>query len=141
MSDVWETKDGRRRVRRDPPTIEDAVLAAQGMSDEVDGQIEIVMSLMEVTAEEARSAVLRMGQRKDTNHLTVAGRRRHGPHRCGRTPGAAPRADAPRYSQRRVPGSGITRDDTSRCQMKSTIKAPTTAPISPAPYPLVWPIA
>jgi hypothetical protein len=74
MSDVWETKDGRRRVRRDPPTIEDAVLAAQGLSDEVDGQIEIVMSLMEVSAEEARTAVLRMGPRKDTNHLTVAGR-------------------------------------------------------------------
>ena len=71
MSEVWETKDGRRRVRRDPPTIEDAVLAAQGMSEEVDGQIEIVMSLMEVTAEEARRAVLRLGQRKDTNHLTV----------------------------------------------------------------------
>ena len=30
MSEVWDTKDGRRRVRRDPPTIEDAVLAAQG---------------------------------------------------------------------------------------------------------------
>jgi hypothetical protein len=75
MSDVWETKDGRRRVRRDPPTIEDAVLAAQGLSDEVDGQIEIVMSLMEVSTEEARTAVLRMGgQRKETNHLTVAGR-------------------------------------------------------------------
>src|ERR1700739_5041662 len=74
MSDVWETKDGPRRVRRDPPTIEDAVLAAQGVSDEVDGQIEIVMSLMEVSAEEARTAVLRMGPRKDTNHLTVAGR-------------------------------------------------------------------
>ncbi len=74
MNEVWETKDGRRRVRRDPPTVEDAVLAAQGLCDEVDGQIEIVMSLMEVSAEDARSAVLRMGQRKDINHLTVATR-------------------------------------------------------------------
>ena len=60
MSDVWETKYGRRRVRRDPPTLDDAVLAAQGLADDVDGQIEIVMSLMQVTAEAARGAVLRL---------------------------------------------------------------------------------
>jgi hypothetical protein len=74
MSEAWDTKDGRRRVRRDPPTIEDAVLAAQGLSDEMDAQIEIVMSLMDVSAEAARSAVLKMGQRKDTSRLTIAGR-------------------------------------------------------------------
>jgi len=76
MSDVWETKDGRRRVRRDPPTVEDAVLAAQGMTDDVDGQVEIVMSLMQVSVEEARGVVLRMGQRKDkeASHFTITGR-------------------------------------------------------------------
>ena len=74
MSEVWDTKDGRRRVRRDPPTIEDAVLAAQGLADDVDGQVEIVMSLMPVTAEQARGAVLRMGQRKDTSQFTITGR-------------------------------------------------------------------
>jgi hypothetical protein len=74
MSEVWETKDGRRRVRRDPPTIDDAVLAAQGLADDVDGQVDIVMSLMEVSIEDARTAVLRLAQRKDVNHLTVAGR-------------------------------------------------------------------
>jgi hypothetical protein len=74
MSEVWETKDGRRRVRRDPPTLEDAVLAAQGLTDEVDAQIEIVMSLMEVSAEEARGAVLKRGQRKDASRFTIAGR-------------------------------------------------------------------
>ena len=74
MSDVWDTKDGRRRVRRDPPTLEDAVAAAQGLTDDFDGQIEIVVSLMAVTAEDARSAVLRHAPRKDTSQLTVAGR-------------------------------------------------------------------
>src|ERR1700733_13096172 len=74
MDEVWETKDGRRRVRRDPPTLEDAVLAAQGLADDVDGQVEIVMSLMQVPAEAARSAVLKMGQRKESNVLTIAGR-------------------------------------------------------------------
>jgi hypothetical protein len=74
MSEVWDTKDGRRRVRRDPPTLEDAVLAAQGLSDDADGQIEIVMSLMQVSAEAARGAVLKFGQRKDATRFTIAGR-------------------------------------------------------------------
>jgi hypothetical protein len=74
MSDVWETKDGRRRVRQDPPTLEEAVLAAQGLTEELAEQIEIVASLMEVSAEEARSAVLRLGQRKDVSRMTIAGR-------------------------------------------------------------------
>ena len=64
MTDVWETKDGRRRVRRDPPTIEEAVVAAQGLTDEFKEQIEIVASLMEITIDEARGFVLRMGQRR-----------------------------------------------------------------------------
>lgn len=74
MSEVWDTKDGRRRVRRDPPTIEDAVLAAQGLTDEPGEQVEIVASLMEISAEEARGAVLRMAQRKDVNRITVTAR-------------------------------------------------------------------
>ena len=74
MSDIWDTKDGWRRVRRDPPTVEDAVLAAQGLSGDVDAQIEIVMSLMDVSAEAARRAVLKMGQRKETDRFTIAGR-------------------------------------------------------------------
>jgi hypothetical protein len=74
VSEVWDTKDGRRRVRRDPPTVEDAVLAAQGLTDEPGEQVEIVASLMQISAEEARGAVLRMAQRKDVNRITVAAR-------------------------------------------------------------------
>ena len=74
MTDVWETKDGRRRVRRDPPTIEEAVVAAQGLTDEFKEQIEIVASLMEITVDEARGFVLRMGQRKEVNRVTVTSR-------------------------------------------------------------------
>ena len=74
MTEVWDTKDGRRRVRRDLPTIEDAVLAAQGLTDDIDGQVEIVISLMQVSAEEARGAVLKFGQRKDVSRFTIAGR-------------------------------------------------------------------
>jgi len=74
MSDVWDTKDGRRRVRVDPPTVEDAVLAAQGLTDEIEGQIEIVVSLMPVSAQEARRAVLKMKRSGDDNRVTIAGR-------------------------------------------------------------------
>ena len=73
MSEIWETKDGMRRVRRDPPTVEEAVQSAQGLTDELAAQIEIVASLMDVSVDEARGAVLRMG-RKDVNRLTIAGR-------------------------------------------------------------------
>jgi hypothetical protein len=74
MSDVWETKDGRRRVRQDPPTVEEAVLAAQGLTEELGEQIEIVASLMEVSVDEARGAVLGMGQRKDVSRTAIVGR-------------------------------------------------------------------
>jgi hypothetical protein len=74
MSETWDTKDGRRRVRRDLPTVEEAVLAAQGMTDEISEQIEIVTALMDVSADEARGVVLRLSQRKDVNRLTIAGR-------------------------------------------------------------------
>jgi len=74
MSEVWQTKDGRRRVRRDPPTVEEAVVAAQGLTEDPKEQIEIVASLMQLSVEEATGAVLRMGQRKDVSRITIAGR-------------------------------------------------------------------
>ena len=74
MSDAWETKDGLRRVRRDPPTVEEAVVAAQGLTDDLKQQAEIVASLMEVSIEQARGVVLRMGQRKDVGRVTITGR-------------------------------------------------------------------
>lgn len=72
VSEVWETKDGLRRVRRDPPTLDDAVLAAQGLTEDLEGQIEIVAALMSVPVEEARRAVLKM--RRPDSRLTIPGR-------------------------------------------------------------------
>jgi hypothetical protein len=74
VSEVWETKDGLRRVRRDPPTLDDAVLAAQGLTEDLEGQIEIVAALMSVTPEEARQAVLKT--RPPDSLLTISGRAR-----------------------------------------------------------------
>lgn len=103
MDEVWDTKDGRRRVRRDPPTIEEAVLAAQGLTDELSQQTEIVASLMEISAEQARGAVLRLGQRKDVDRITIAGR----VSRQGRIgPAPAPRAVVVERRTLRRPAQG-----------------------------------
>jgi len=74
MNNVWDTKDGRRRVRQDPPTLEEAAVAAQGLTTDPTEQVEIVVSLMQVAPEEARAAVLRLGQRREVEHVTVTGR-------------------------------------------------------------------
>lgn len=75
MSEIWDTKDGRRRVRRDPPTVDDAALAAQGLTDDLEGQVDIVISLMPVSADEARRAILKIRRSADETRLTIAGRR------------------------------------------------------------------
>jgi len=72
-NEVWETKDGRRRVRHDPPTIEEAVLAAQGLTEETGAQAEIVASLMRISVDEARAAVLRLAQ-KSVDRITITAR-------------------------------------------------------------------
>jgi hypothetical protein len=46
MSDNWNTKYGPRRVRRDPPTLEEAIFAAIGITDDQSAQAEIAASLM-----------------------------------------------------------------------------------------------
>jgi hypothetical protein len=74
MREVWDTKDGRRRVRLDPPTVEDAAIAAQGLTDDIEGQVQIVASLMPVSAQEARHAVLKMKRSADDSRVTIPGR-------------------------------------------------------------------
>ena len=46
MSEDWNTKYGTRRVRRDPPTLDEAIFAAIGITDDVEAQAEIAASLM-----------------------------------------------------------------------------------------------
>jgi hypothetical protein len=57
MSTTWNTKYGPRRVRHDPPTLEEAIFAARGLTDDVEQQIEIAAGLMEVSADEVRAAL------------------------------------------------------------------------------------
>jgi hypothetical protein len=46
MSEDWNTKYGTRRVRRDPPTLDEAIFAAIGITDDPQGQAEIAAALM-----------------------------------------------------------------------------------------------
>jgi len=46
MSADWNTKYGPRRVRHDPPTLEEAIFAAIGITDDQEQQAEIAASLM-----------------------------------------------------------------------------------------------
>src|ERR1700736_5973832 len=50
MTKAWKTKYGPRRVRRDPPTLDEAIFAAQGLTDDPQAQVEIAASLLGVPA-------------------------------------------------------------------------------------------
>ncbi len=74
MSEVWKTKYGPRRVRRDPPTVTEAVAAARGLTDDLQEQIEIAASLMDMPPDQVRPEVLKPASRKDTNTVAFVGR-------------------------------------------------------------------
>jgi hypothetical protein len=46
MSADWNTKYGTRRVRHDPPTLDEAIFAAIGITDDQAQQAEIAAALM-----------------------------------------------------------------------------------------------
>jgi hypothetical protein len=57
MSEDWNTKYGVRRVRRDPPTLDEAIYAAMGITDDLDSQAEIAASLMGLPVEAVQKEV------------------------------------------------------------------------------------
>ena len=57
MSEDWNTKYGTRRVRRDPPTLEEAIFAAVGITDDLQAQAEIAASLMGLPIESVQAEV------------------------------------------------------------------------------------
>jgi hypothetical protein len=44
MSEDWNTKYGSRRVRRDPPTLDEAIFAAIGITDDQEAPVEAVQA-------------------------------------------------------------------------------------------------
>lgn len=63
------------RTRYEPPTLDEAVFAAQGMSDVISEQIEIVAMLMGVSQEEASRCVMQRSRPQRTIARTVMSRR------------------------------------------------------------------
>ena len=50
---VWNTKYGKRRVRQNPPTVQEAFVAAQCMTDDPREQAEFAASLMGIPVADA----------------------------------------------------------------------------------------
>ena len=73
MSVVWATKYGMRRVRFEPPTLEEALTAAEGIAMDRDQQIEVAAELMQVPVAEMKTEanrILKERSRTLTMHIT-----------------------------------------------------------------------
>lgn len=57
MTTVWKTKYGPRKVRHDPPTLEEAIFAARGFTDDVEEQVSFAAGLIDMPEEEVRAAL------------------------------------------------------------------------------------
>jgi hypothetical protein len=72
MAAVWKTKYGSRRVRFDPPTLKEAIIAAQGLTDELQQQAEIAASLMDLPVEQVRAELLKMAPPRNTAQIVTS---------------------------------------------------------------------
>jgi hypothetical protein len=74
MSEVWNTKYGPRRVRFDPPTLNEAIAAARGLTDELQLQAEIAASLMDLPVEAVRAELSRTAPPRGSAQIVTNGR-------------------------------------------------------------------
>jgi hypothetical protein len=72
MSEQWVTKFGPRRVRRDLPTLQEAIIAAEGITDDLDSQVEIAASLIGLAPESVRAEIA--SKRVETGSRSVSGK-------------------------------------------------------------------
>lgn len=56
---VWNTKYGPRRVRDEAPTLDEAIVAAQSLTDDPSEQAAIAASLMGLPGDQVRAALLK----------------------------------------------------------------------------------
>lgn len=79
MTEIWETRYGLRRVRHDPPTLEEAISAAQGLSDELDEQIEIAAGFMALPLDAVRAEILKTAKPMNAARVLIAPSREGAP--------------------------------------------------------------
>ena len=76
MTATWKTKWGVRRVRRDNPTVEEALIAAESLAADPVQRAEIAATLMGVPVEEVRALAAKQAARTRGRASLVAGRTR-----------------------------------------------------------------
>jgi hypothetical protein len=76
MSTTWKTKWGPRRVRREPPTLDEALIAAEAMAQDTESRAEIASQLMGVPVEEVRVLLARQHSQTRGRATLVNGRSR-----------------------------------------------------------------
>lgn len=69
---TWITKHGTRRVRNDAPTLDQAIVAAQGLTDNLGEQAEIAAALMGLPLDEVHAALAKMGPAPKRSVQSVA---------------------------------------------------------------------
>ena len=76
MSATWKTKWGVRRVRRDAPTVEEALIAAESLAADPVQRAEIAATLMGVPVEEVKALAAKQAARTRGRASLVTGRTR-----------------------------------------------------------------
>jgi hypothetical protein len=75
MSVAWKTKYGPRRVRHDPPTLQEAIVAAKGLTDSLQAQAEIAAALMGLPVDSVRPEVMRLAHDRAGPTRTITSNR------------------------------------------------------------------
>ncbi len=75
MSEVWNTKYGKRRVRHDPPDLMEALTAASGLTDDADHQAELAAQLMGVDVADVKVEMKKLATRRKPVTLTSTDRK------------------------------------------------------------------
>lgn len=75
-STTWKTKWGTRRVRQEPPTLEEALIAAEAMTDDAESRAAIAAQLTGAPLDEVRAMLARQQAQTRGRATLVNGRSR-----------------------------------------------------------------
>lgn len=72
MSVEWTTKQGKRRVRVEPPTLEEAIFAAQGVTDDPQQQADFAADLTGAPVETVLALIMKEARKAARTGRVVA---------------------------------------------------------------------
>ncbi len=76
MSTTWKTKWGARRVRKAPATLDEALIAAESLTEDFDQRVEIAASLMGLPVDAVKAQAAKQLAHSRGRPTVVAGRSR-----------------------------------------------------------------